>query len=438
MGLKDCIQNVFPDYYQIIIKIITYQIIEAQPLHHIDIWSEKIYDNHGDNITSQKVSRMSEKIGDWEFCREEFFSKWTQLKNDTNGIFFDITSPSSYSTLIELVEYGYNRDGDKLPQINFGVLFGISSQVPLLYSIYQGSISDVKTLHNLTVKLDALKLKEVTLILDRGFYSQKNIAEIYQCFDNFIIPMTFSTLASKNILEKCHDITDAKNLFYMNKRAIFHQVFEIEIYECNVYCNIFFDEGRKSREIIHLMDRLSIVEDQIDEIKFKSEEEASNFLNVNHDSLKRFFRVVKDTDSIEIERDNEKVNEMLNRMGKMILISKKNLPREKILELYQSRESIERCFDILKNELNSDRMRVKSRKTLEGRLFLLFLAIIVYTQISNTLKKSKVRNKFTVRGLFKELNKLKIIKMMNGKTYLSEISKKQRDIFKIFGIKPEA
>ncbi|KKL12074.1 hypothetical protein LCGC14_2539390, partial [marine sediment metagenome] len=55
---------------------------------------------------------------------------------------------------LELVERGYNRDKEKLPQINFGVIYGEPFSLPLFYTKYPGSIPDVKTLQNMVEYLD--------------------------------------------------------------------------------------------------------------------------------------------------------------------------------------------------------------------------------------------------------------------------------------------
>lgn len=42
----------------------------------------------------------------------------------------------------EDLEWGYNRDKEKLPQINLGMYFGETSRLPVYYCTYPGSILD--------------------------------------------------------------------------------------------------------------------------------------------------------------------------------------------------------------------------------------------------------------------------------------------------------
>jgi hypothetical protein len=56
--------------------------------------------------------------------QEKFFSEWGKYRGEKEYLALDITPVSSYSELIDEVEWGYNRDGEKLPQVNLCMLLG--------------------------------------------------------------------------------------------------------------------------------------------------------------------------------------------------------------------------------------------------------------------------------------------------------------------------
>ena len=66
---------------------------------------------------------------------------------------YDVTSISSYSKGIESLEWGYNRDKEKLPQLNLGMYYGESSGLPLK------PLMDKKqmTLRKVLIELDKVK-----------------------------------------------------------------------------------------------------------------------------------------------------------------------------------------------------------------------------------------------------------------------------------------
>ena len=432
--IGDCIDEIFLDDATFIKKLISFQIEESAPLYLFESWHSGVYEELEKKSTSQEISKYLLKIGSMEFERENFISEWVKCQSDTEGIYFDITSFSSYSNLIDLVEWGYNRDGEKLPQINFGVLLGFPSHLPLLYSVHQGSISDVSTIQNIASKLESFKLKNITLVLDRGFYSQSNISEIYQTFDNFIIPMTYTTTTASELLALSKNIASSKNIFYYDKSALYYEKHSIFINENKIFAHVYYDEARKSREINTLMSRLSFAEETIEKRKFNSEEEVNSFLKQNFPEIRNLINTIITGEKISFSRNHDNLEKVINRKGKTIIISKIEMDRDKVLEIYRNRDTVEKNFDLLKNELNQNRMRIHSRKALEGRLFLMFLSIIVRSHISKIMKEQKISKKLSFKELLMELKKLKSVHMINGKKHLTEISKKQKIIFKAFGI----
>jgi transposase len=56
---------------------------------------------------------------------------------------------------MRLLEYGYNRDGLFLPQINLSLIMDKDLGIPVMYDIYPGSIYDVTTLTGTLTKLES-------------------------------------------------------------------------------------------------------------------------------------------------------------------------------------------------------------------------------------------------------------------------------------------
>jgi len=69
---------------------------------------------------------------------------WLKRLSEVELLCYDITSISSYATSNEYLYWRYNRDGEKMPQINLAMLFGQKSALPAYYRRMPGNISDVK------------------------------------------------------------------------------------------------------------------------------------------------------------------------------------------------------------------------------------------------------------------------------------------------------
>ena len=78
--------------------------------------------------------------------------------------------------------------GDSLPQINLMLLYGEESMLPVYYfRKLTGNISDVRTIENLIKDIDFLDLTKLKLVMDRGFYGEKNINDLFKHHHKFLI-----------------------------------------------------------------------------------------------------------------------------------------------------------------------------------------------------------------------------------------------------------
>lgn len=140
-----------------------------------------------------------------------------------------------------------------------------------------------------------------------------------------------------------------------------------------------------------------------------------------------------DAGNLKVIRKDRTLSYQKNRMGKTIILSKlTGLSREEILDLYRRKEMVEKLFDTLKNELNGDRLQIQSRDTMKGRLFIAFITLILYFYLQSRLYESTLTKTCSPQEVLKILNTICAVELANGQTRLTEISKKQRDIFKAF------
>ena len=122
-------------------------------------------------------------------------------------------------------------------------------------------------------------------------------------------------------------------------------------------------------------------------------------------------------------------------MGKWILITNDpHLERDEALELYRSRDGIEKIFLSWKQDLHEKRMRVKSTSSLKGSLFINFLSLIIISSIDKIMNKKGLYKTYTKKEVFKILDQLKVFELATKEKVMSEISKKQKQILSVFHV----
>lgn len=284
---------------------------------------------------------------------------------------FDITSLYSYFKLIEYLEWGYNRDQEKLPQINLGVVVGQPSQLPLAYRIYPGSIVDVSTLANIMILLEELGVKDCTFILDRGFYSAQNIREMAQQEISFVVPLPFVTKTSHHLISRhLRDLQSPRYGFYYRDRPMFHIKEEITIANVLLSAHIYHDERRKADEVDHLMRRIVEIEALVKEKEFWDRQALEEYMEQSFKGSSKLFEVTEERPRFRLMRKVNAISRLMNRMGKTIILTDDpELGREDILSLYRRKDTLEKMFDIIKNELDCRRLKVSSREAVGGGYF---------------------------------------------------------------------
>ncbi len=430
IGLIEILKEAFPDEWRKLITCAFFEVLEAKPLYLCGTWLESTYINFVEKLPSQRISELLKSVGENVHARFEFSKLWSQRRGADKFIVFDITSISSYSKLIESVEWGYNRDKEKLPQINFGMVFGQLTMLPIFYNVYQGSIRDVSTLKNILKFLSQFKLSAVTFTLDKGFYSSDNISELKRRKLHFIIPLTFTVDKAYELIEKHQGkITDISNAMRVNKQILYCVRDKISINQYLLNAYIYFNKKKRVADEERLLEKLMEAEEKVEQRHFRDREKLQKYIAEHASELKKFFIIRKVKGFFVLRRDKERIGRSIKQMGYVVMLSTRSMKAKEILLLYRNKDCVEKSFDNMKNELSSNRLRVHSRESMEGRLFISFLSLILYSFIHNIMREKNLVKKYTIEEVLYEIKKLKIIKLENKRKILTEISKTQKELF---------
>ncbi|MBN1549892.1 IS1634 family transposase [bacterium] len=430
--LNDVLGGEAPDLF----NMAAFQLCEGKPFYLMKSWLEGTHIDSMSVADSQDISRFFTDLGQRDSDRRRCIERWSLGQPASKAVAFDITSLSSHGKLIDLLEWGYNRDGESLPQINLGIVMRIPDGIPLSYHIYPGSITDVTTLSNIVTELKAQRISIRRFVLDRGFYSIGNIRELSQARIPFIMPMPFrSHLAGQLLSDSKAALQSPMNAFVHEKQTMFHTSFPVDLGSYSCQAHVYLDEERKARETNRLIHRLTELERVVARQKCPTMDEALEIIRDKGQGLDKLFTVTMENGQAVLKRKPKKLSAMMNRYGKIILVAKaNNLNREELIHLYRRRDMIEKLFDVLKNEFDSNRIRIHSRDALEGRLFVMFLSMILYFIIQTRIHESDLLKSYSVSEILSKLKILRSVQMSNGKSHLTEITKKQRDIYEAFQV----
>ena len=438
LGLTEILKAIFPDSYREILSLAFYEITEASALYLFPYWLDEQYLPNVKKLHSTSISNLCEDLGRLQTHKIDFLQRWIEHQKPIKGVYYDITSVSSYSTNIDFIEWGYNRDNENLAQLNIGVTFCQNSALPIYYNLYPGSIVDVTTLKNCIKYLKVFGLKDILFVLDRGFFSKANILEMNNNEIVFIQPLPFTLKKVKEVIKKHRKQLAMPINAFKYKEELLHYLSTSIDFDKNAFdAHIFFNEKSEIDQKHKFLSSLLELEDKLKNKKLKTLKEYLHFKNSSIvGKYREYFKWNKTT--LKIEKNMKRVKAYISKLGSFVLLTnQQGMDKLEVLSHYREKDSIEKLFDIVKNEIDGNRLRSHSQYNTEGRLFLKFIALIVYMELSKTMKEKKLFDKYSVKELLAELKKLKITTLKHNNPFLSELSKKQKIIFKAFGIKGE-
>ena len=439
-GLEDALfKAVGPKDGAALLGLAFHQVVEGRPLYLAGDWlteRELPPDMRSGLVSVSRVYDLIGRVGADHDARESFFREWFHRHKSAHAVIFDTTSISSYAAQLDLAEYGYNRDGEKLPQVNLCLVTDRSSRLPLWCRPVPGSIPDVSTLAITIDLLQDLGLQHVTASLDRGFYSGANLRDMLQANLDFIIGVPFSVSRARGLVQKNRAaLSSTKRSFPFEGHIMRHVCAPWEVESAaaerrELEAHLFFEPTRRAERVHRLEKTVFALESKAAEETFEYRAEAIQWLAENARGLAKCFAVENAEDAVfRIRRKPRAVALAAARLGyTLVLASRPGLTAEEVLKDYRTRDQAEKLFDSLKNEHDQRRLRTGIDENAEGRLFLAFLALVLRAELENRMRKADLLRKVTVAQFFAQMRKIKAVKTQSGKRFLLEMAKRRRQL----------
>ena len=339
------------------------------------------------HIDQDRIDVFLKKLN--ECCIEE------EDKNKENVYYaLDSTSISTCSDNLDFAEWGHNKDGDQLKQINIVMLVNQQTGCPLYYRHYAGSTPDVSTFNHLLKEYARMGLnRRAILVADKGYGSVKNIHKLYQDNQSFILNMKLSFGICKNLI--------AKNLSYLlddcsYNRKLGQNVLTEEIdwsYPGNFNKDTAKCKREKGRMFIHIYLDHEIRNDAEDkfrarvaELLDKQKSESDSLTQEEKDFLSTY--VTEDLNGRKVINNTQKFEYMLCR-GIRVLLSDFISDPVEASRAYTERNEVEESFRKLKDFTGARRLHVSSSKTLSGKIFVHFLSCSILCMLRHRIHSAE-------------------------------------------------
>ena len=435
IGLLPMLRSVFPKKFAEIFTLACFLAESEEPLMYCEEWLSQTAAFPLVKLSSQRISELLSSISLRE--RNFFYQQWMEKIQEEKYVALDITSISSYSQLIHGCEWGYNRDHEDLPQINLCMLFGEGSRFPIYQTSYHGSLKDVSTLRATLDEVTALAPgSNLRVVMDKRFFSSRNVDEMLSPKRpvHFLISVPFTSSFAKKLVEsERHSIDRLGNTILTSDGAI-RGVHKIRVWHTKsrhtkLHAHVYFNPVKAVKERNKLYAYVTELRKEAlhDPGQTCLQDEFRKYLSIR--------KSASDPNGHTVTVKEDVIEDKLRTCGWMVLLSDTVADPQEALDIYRTKDVVEKSFDRLKNTLDLNRLRVHNDERMENKLFLGFLALLLISALHQRMQSTKLYAKYSMHELLLKLRKIHIARF-KGCTIMQPISKEQRELFETLGLKP--
>ena len=412
------------------------------PLYAAAQWSESQLLPGNVTLTEQKISDLLSSVSASDILM--FLQSWLKSTPAEHRLSLDITSVSSYSKLNPDVMPGYNRDHEKLPQINLLMMVDQRTRLPVWFEQLPGAITDITTLKDTVTLLGQMNASSRKFVCDRGFASKENIAFMQQNGVKFTMGIPIYRKGFGDVLKQLKDL---KKKHQFSMPGINTHLFEDYgdytaqtvtkmVYWNNhrVYLHFYYCADYKTNNEKDLMERVNAVSEMLQQGKEPT-------TDLDKEIAKRCFTVSKPNRFRVVRCDPAAVDAMKEECGGYFVIASNEFKDSNdALYVYKLRDGAEKRFDDLKNEEDCARLRVHYASRMRVRLLIQFLAEILRCWLLNQKESAITQWKIhkiscrSINDIMRAMASLRYMHIEGHHPFYKRPTKTQLGLLKFFGI----
>lgn len=379
----------FPDHWKTLIGLAYGRLVFQSPLKNMNFHFHHSFLSEIYGAVDLSAKTLSKTLNEIGYQRERITDFFKEFKADNDCILFDGSDLCSESKKIDLCEFSKSKNGVYRPLINTMFVYSVAQQLPLYYRLLPGKIKDVKAF---SLCLKESGIHDATIIADKGFYSRKNIAELDKENLQYIIPLRRDNALIDYTALNLNDKKSFDGYFEFEKRFIWYRIFDIK---------------EEDKEVIVFLDE-----------ELKTNEEKDYLLRITNKI---------ETYSIETFYEKQKT------FGTIGVYTNKNKTASEIYVFYKLRGSIEGMIDTMKNVVDADKSYMQNEQTLEGWMFVNYIALHWYYNIYKLLSKHDLNKKYSPADFLQMLKEIRKVNIQN-KWYNAEVIKRTTDLMEKIGL----
>lgn len=430
----------------------------------------------GIDLATLKLETLYETLADLSHLQLKIESKWNLYhKSEKDEIYlYDITSSYFEGTQNALSAYGYNRDGKKGKlQIVVGLITN-KEGFPLSIEVFEGNENDHVTVISQLQKIkNAYHAGNIIFVGDRGMrirYNLEQMSEQERQGVEYITALSIEEIRSLIKEETLQLSFFSKDLAEVEQEGVRYVLctnpelekehsqtrselkvkFEELLHDIKLSYNnrqqknqankIRVEKGDQNKKLV-----TQFSEKQLDSYKYRARKACEKY------SMQSFYNITISQEEFTVAFDFEKYTQAKQLDGKYIIVTnvkKEKMSKESVRGEYKNLKYVEHAFrDMKTTQLDIRPIYHINEDTTRGHVFVTMFAYAIVRELENRifpwLKQNNINNKeqLSLQDIEEELKMIKLNILQINKNHeeikITELNARQKDIFKILGVKQE-
>ena len=412
-----------------------------------ETWSANKLLPYKETLISKEMSGLLSSLSNTPGWNKDFFGARLARLPDEEMLSFDATAIATEANEISYAQFGKGKEGGYQKQVGLILLLGQQSNMPVLFRVLPGHITDVTTVQDMLFRFDEItdKRRVFGAVVDRGYFSLANLAR-------------FVDAGSRVIMAAKTDAKWIQQAIEVSMTHLWTNAARIQGESCwgwTVPVEPKFDDGVQRKLWVHVYrsDSKAHVENtafyqDLEDFQTQwmhwtpkpGQDEAHCALR-RSPWMKYFKSGIGEPGKSPLVQDDDAIDTATRYFGLFCNVSTMQCSAREAMATYRGRDLIEKAFKGGKSNLDLDVVRAHGESTMEGRFIVGFVALSILNELYVRMKKpyfQETKNGIKeVAPLAKEMsfNELKnrlatprVIYDGHGNSYWLEVTNRQHNI----------
>lgn len=387
----------------------------------------------GDDFTPKKIRDiymfLAKRTPDVVGIIEEGIARRIREKygEDLDTLVYDLTPLTYYGDSNSLARYGhvYGRTGEK--QVNMVLAVTMDHQLPIHHRVLPGNIVSVSTLQSFVQELAVFGVHHVVLVIDRGFYSYRNIREVLTAEHGVIGALSSNLELTQQVLRKSGDMENSRYRIRYPNQVLFAREYQ----EDDLRVLVYYDPKQRSADLQRFYEGFHEVEKRLEELQkevFPTKdillEEVTGICGEYIGFFRPHPRYTQGW-TFTYTVKHKAVQRATNHFGKTVLFTSTTFGVEEVLRLYREKDVIDKTFRLMKDR-GLTPLSVSTETSTRARVFLAYVGYLLLS-----LLRMKLKEEVSLEDAVKRLTEVREVVYQDGSRSLPELTKEQKAVFKM-------